>query len=301
MCKKEQEEYMLEQERAHWGCAFFKHCWNEGLKLPTQNNCHECSDKYTEYRQDIANCRSVHERIGRVRPSDGRRLKINRIDDRPKKRYADHRWIDHEEEEDQGYVWQKGQWCPPGLRRSQKRRVQRLRNQELKQAGIKRKQVWRPKDKPNESDRSAPTCMVCFLPNEFMAPANQIVQEDVLPDMDEAEQFGLMAQLVLAKKATFDKPAKNRHMRPLYLRGYVNGKPLTKMFVDGGAAVNVMSYTTFRKLGMGPIDLMPTSIVLNDFAGNPSDTKGCVHVDVMIGSKTLLTTFFVIEGKGPYS
>jgi hypothetical protein len=48
------------------------------------------------------------------------------------KRYADHRWIDHEEEEDREYVWQKGQWCPPGLRRSQKRRVQHLRNQELK-------------------------------------------------------------------------------------------------------------------------------------------------------------------------
>jgi hypothetical protein len=96
-----------------------------------------------------------------------------------------------------------------------------------------------------------------------------------------------MAQLVLAKQATFDKPAKNRHMRPLYLKGYVNGKPLTKMFVDGGAAVNVMPYTTFRKLGMGPGDFTPTSIILNDFAGNPSDTKGCVHVDLMIGSKTL--------------
>jgi hypothetical protein len=90
-------------------------------------------------------------------------------------------------------------------------------------------------------------------------------------------------------------------MRPLYWKGYVNGKPLTKMFVDGGAAVNVMPYTTFRKLGMGPGDLTPTSIILNDFAGNPSDTKGCVHVDLMIGSKTLLTTFFVIEGKGAYS
>jgi hypothetical protein len=54
-------------------------------------------------------------------------------------------------------------------------------------------------------------------------------------------------------------------MRPLYLRGYVNGKPLTKMFVDGGDAANVMPYTTFRKLGMGPKDLTPTSIVLNDF------------------------------------
>jgi hypothetical protein len=170
----------------------------------------------------------------------------------------------------------------------------------LKQAGIKRKQVWRPKDKPDGFDRSAPACMVCFLSNEFMAPANEVVQEEASPDINEDEQLGLMAQLVLAKQATFDKPAKNWHMRPLYLRGYVNGKPLTKMFVDGGAVVNVMSYTTFRKLGMGPGDLTPTSIVLNDFVGSPSDIKGCVHVDLMIGSKTFLMTFFVIKGKGVY-
>jgi hypothetical protein len=81
----EEEEYMREQERAHWGCAFFSHYWNEGLKLPTRNNCPECSDRYTEYRQDTANRRSVHERIGRMHPSDGRRLKINEIDDQPKK------------------------------------------------------------------------------------------------------------------------------------------------------------------------------------------------------------------------
>jgi hypothetical protein len=87
--------------------------------------------------------------------------------------------------------------------------------------------------------------------------------------LDDEQIEGLMAQLVLAKQAVFDKPAKNRHMRPLYLKGYVNGKPLTKMFVEGGAAVNVMPYTTFRKLGIGPGDLTPTSIILNDFAGNP--------------------------------
>jgi hypothetical protein len=38
--------------------------------------------------------------------------------------------------------------------------------------------------------------MVYFLPNEFMAPANQIVQEEALPEDDEAEQAELMAQLV---------------------------------------------------------------------------------------------------------
>jgi hypothetical protein len=82
---------------------------------------------------------------------------MNEVNDQPRKRYVDHRWIDNEEEECD-YVWQKGQWCPPGLRRSQKRRVQRLRNQELKQAEIKRKHVWCPKDKPDGFDRSAPAC-----------------------------------------------------------------------------------------------------------------------------------------------
>jgi hypothetical protein len=108
MLRKKQEEYAREQERTHWGHAFFRHCWNEGLKLLTLNNCPECSDKYIEYRQDIANRRSVHERIGRINPSDGRHLKIHEFDDQPRKRYADHRWVDHEEEEDREYVWQKG-------------------------------------------------------------------------------------------------------------------------------------------------------------------------------------------------
>jgi hypothetical protein len=42
--RRELEEHAREQERAHWGCAFFRHCWNEGLKLPTLKNCPECSD-----------------------------------------------------------------------------------------------------------------------------------------------------------------------------------------------------------------------------------------------------------------
>jgi hypothetical protein len=39
--RREWEEHAREQERAHWGCVFFRHCWNEGLKLPTLNNCPE--------------------------------------------------------------------------------------------------------------------------------------------------------------------------------------------------------------------------------------------------------------------
>jgi hypothetical protein len=85
-CRKELDQYTREHERAHWGCAFFRHCWNEGLKLPTLRNCPECSDRYFEYRQVTVNRRSVHERIGRIHPSDDRRQKIIEIIDHPRKR-----------------------------------------------------------------------------------------------------------------------------------------------------------------------------------------------------------------------
>ena len=76
---------------------------------------------------------------------------------------------------------------------------------------------------------------------------------------------------------------------------------MTKMLVDGGATVNLMPYTTFRKLRKGPGDLLETDMMLKDFGGNASKTQGAVNVELMIGSKTLPTTFFVIDGKGTYS
>ena len=64
-----------------------------------------------------------------------RRLKNRSVHDRLGKRVVDQNWADYEEEGDEEeYVWQEGQWCLGGLTRSQKRRVQRLRNRELDQA-----------------------------------------------------------------------------------------------------------------------------------------------------------------------
>jgi hypothetical protein len=76
---------------------------------------------------------------------------------------------------------------------------------------------------------------------------------------------------------------------------------MNKMLVDGGASVNLMPYTTFRKLGKGPEDLIETDMMLKDFRGNTSKTWEAINVELTIESKTLLTTFFVINGKGSYS
>ena len=116
--------------------------------------------------------------------------------------------------------------------------------------------------------------MAFFLPLDFRAPDDQEVQEEIYSDFDEAEFQDPMAQLVLTQQAIFDKPLKNRYLKPLYLKGYVNGKPPTKMLVDGGAAINIMPYTTFRKLNMTGEDLLETDMILRDFVGNTSITWG---------------------------
>ena len=63
-----------------------------------------------------------------------------------------------------------------------------------------------------------------------------------------------MAQLSLdPTQAIFEKPGdkERKHLRQLFMKGYIDGKLMTKMLVDGGAVVNIMLYMMYRKLGLG--------------------------------------------------
>ena len=85
--------------------------------------------------------------------------------------------------------------------------------------------------------------MVFIMLKEFMAPYD----EDCHPEFKEA-----MAHLNLEPlPATFEKPEdeKRQHLKALFLKGFIDGKPVTKMLVDGGAAVNIMPYVMLRRLG----------------------------------------------------
>ena len=46
------------------------------------------------------------------------------------------------------------------------------------------------------------------------------------------------------------------------------------MLVDGAISINLMPYTTFHKLGKGLGDLIETDMMLKDFGGNASKTRG---------------------------
>jgi hypothetical protein len=45
------------------------------------------------------------------------------------------------------------------------------------------------------------------------------------------------------------------------------------MLVDGGAAVNLMPYSIFKKLIREDDELMKTNLMLNDVGGNPMEPE----------------------------
>ena len=159
-------------------------------------------------------------------------------------------------------------------RRSYKKlekRVQRLRNRELEQAQASgRPQVWRAKQTADKRQPSTNIQMAFRLPSEFRAPTDQ----EVYSDFDELEYEEIVAKLTVIQQAIFDKPVKHQHLKALYVKGFVDGKPMNKMLVDRGASINLMPYTTFCKLGKGPGDLIGTNMMLKDFGGNASKTRG---------------------------
>ena len=105
------------------------------------------------------------------------------------------------------------------------------------------------------------------------------------------------------KDAVFTKPEESvNHVKPLYVRGHLDGRPISRMLVDGGAVVNVMPYSLFRKLGKVDEELVKTNMTLAGVGGeNPIEAKGIASMELTIGSKTIATAFFVAEVQGNYS
>jgi hypothetical protein len=114
------------------------------------------------------------------------------------------------------------------------------------------------------------------------------------------EEVALMC--ISPKDSMFEKPKESsQHLKPLYVRGHINGKPITRRLINGGTAVNLMLYTVFKNLGWEDDELMETSLMLNGMGGNPMEARGIISMELTVGSKLLATVFFVVEVQGNYS
>ncbi|KAK1604080.1 hypothetical protein QYE76_027753 [Lolium multiflorum] len=108
-----------QESRTTWtstGTALSSNTWGLGMsRLPTIGNCPECRRK-KKGATDV----SVFKRLGPL-PSRNKQTESSQEED------LEELEDDYEEEEDK---YHRPRWCPDGLSRSQKRRVQRLRGVE---------------------------------------------------------------------------------------------------------------------------------------------------------------------------
>jgi hypothetical protein len=66
------------------------------------------------------------------------------------------------------------------------------------------------------------------------------------------------------KEAVFEKPEEStQHLKLLYVWGHINGKPISRMLINTSAAINLMSYSIFKKLGRKDDELVKTNLTLN--------------------------------------
>jgi hypothetical protein len=146
-------------------------------RLPTLEDCPECNSQKRNTRNT-----SVFQRLG---PEQPRREQVE----------TSRAGGDLEDKEDRCH---RPRWCPDGLNRSQKRKVQRLRSLEEAEAQYletlrmarpdlaekihnpqkiesSSKKVWQPKKSKADVKTSADAHMVFVLPAEFHAPGREEV------------------------------------------------------------------------------------------------------------------------------
>jgi hypothetical protein len=120
-------------------------------------------------------------------------------------------------------------------------------------------------------------------------------------------EFGLPEQEAMwlelgAVRAVFEKPQLlGGHTKLLYIKGHIDGMLVNWMLVDGGACVNILPCSLFKKLCGGESELMRTNMTLNGFYGEASEAKGIVSKELTVGSKMIPTAFFVVEVKEKYN
>jgi hypothetical protein len=103
-----------EDARDHWHCPFFRYCWDSGMgRLPTTRDYLECGP-----RRPDAEGVSLFQRLGLFPTQQGQVR-------------SPQRKMDFDEEGDK---YHQPRWCPDGLNRSQKFRVQRLHSLEEAEA-----------------------------------------------------------------------------------------------------------------------------------------------------------------------
>jgi hypothetical protein len=233
------------------------------------------------------------------------------------------------------------QWCPRGITKTQKCRLQKMHQRELDcwfnclRPMTKPKQTWQEKwlakeeggtsgDSSGEevskvtsargedktgSGAKNPESGDCHLesgnrnPDSGKSnPGKENDRQGEEPVLMDVNMLFMTLIGLHVECATFKKLENSgAHMKPLFIRGHLDGMPIGHMLIDGGASVSILPLSLFKKLIHIEGDLKRTNLSHSSFGGEPMEAKGIICKELTIGSKTMPTTFFMVDVKGCYN
>ncbi|XP_050116057.1 uncharacterized protein LOC126593931 [Malus sylvestris] len=92
-----------------------------------------------------------------------------------------------------------------------------------------------------------------------------------------------------------------QHLKPLYVTAHIERYPVSKVFVDRGATVNIMPINIMKALRRSNDELIPSGITMSSFVGDKSQTKGVLPLEVNIVGRNHMTAFFIVDSKTEYN
>ena len=98
----------------------------------------------------------------------------------------------------------------------------------------------------------------------------------------------------------FENPNGIEHTKPLYVKMHVNGKPVGRVLVDNGSTINVILMQILPALMKKEEDMIYTNLTIIAVIRGITNPLGVLPLEITMGTKTCLETFFVIKSTVSY-
>ncbi|KAM1444485.1 hypothetical protein ACFX2I_040628 [Malus domestica] len=128
--------------------------------------------------------------------------------------------------------------------------------------------------------------MVHVLPTKFQQTTHQPSSLDGDVVVEEATQVDFVTttkdestngddKLKTALDVLFPRSSSTnlQHLKPLYVTAHIKGYPISKIFVDCGATVNIMLVSVMKVLRRSNDELILSGITMSSFVSDKSQTK----------------------------
>lgn len=105
------------------------------------------------------------------------------------------------------------------------------------------------------------------------------------------------------QQGIFERPGLRMmyHLKPLFIREKVDNIPVNKVFIDGGATVNLVPHSLFKNMGKTDEDLGSHHMVLSNYEDKTNHILGVIQVDLSVGSTSRPPLFMVITSNANYN